>query len=111
MTNEEIYKILQKSNIPVAYNVFLTPQSPPYICYYEIYSNNFFADGQVYGPISRIAIELYEEKRSAETEGNLEAMISQIGSFEKTDTYIEKEMLYKINYELEVLRLGEQSEI
>ena len=42
MSNEEIYKILESVGVPVAYNVFKAPQAPPYICYYELYSNNFF---------------------------------------------------------------------
>lgn len=106
MTNEEIYEILKTSDIPVAYNVFSRPQNPPYICYYEIYSNNFFADGEVYSSISRIAIELYLQKRSSEIENTVASVISFIGSFEKTDTYLEKEKMYKIDYELEVNRIG-----
>ena len=68
MSNEEIYKILESVGVPVAYNVFKAPQAPPYICYYELYSNNFFADCEVYAQIDRVIVELYVAKRNEELE-------------------------------------------
>lgn len=104
MSNEEIYKILESVGVPVAYNVFKAPQTPPYICYYELYSNNFFADCEVYAQIDRVIVELYVAKRDAELETKLEAQLALIGGYEKTDNYIDTEKLYKVDYELEVVR-------
>lgn len=77
--------------------------SLPFICYNEVYTNNFIADGKVYEKIRHIQIELYERHRSADTEGRVEAALDNYElPWQDTIAYLDDEGCYQIIYEIEV---------
>lgn len=110
MTDEEklewLYGILQTVGIPVAYRAWPTKKAPPmpYLCYLAAYTNNFSADGVVYGPsIDHYQVELYTKQKDPELESTVEAVLASSGIFwDKSEKYIDTENCYQIIYEFEV---------
>lgn len=54
-----IYSLLTSSNIPVAHNIFKSPQNPPYLIYRNDSFENIAANGKTVLKKQRITIELY----------------------------------------------------
>lgn len=109
MTEKEILQMLKTVGYPVAYHHFGEGQSPepPFIVYLYPASNNFSADGGVYQGVNQLDIELYTDKKDLEAEKRLEAVLKEHGFFyEKTETYLESEMMFEVLYEMEVLING-----
>ena len=59
----ELYDLLKKLKMPVAYHHFIKATSPPFITYYRISSNNFVADDTVYTKINNYRVELYTKEK------------------------------------------------
>lgn len=106
MTLEKLYTALVLTGLPVTYHSWADNDGErpglPFVCYNEVYSNNFFADGKVYKPVRHVQIELYEAARSAATEMTLESALSEI-PWQRTVNYLDGEGCYQIIYEIEVL--------
>ena len=101
MTLEEIYQTLQLLNLPLAYSHFKSPKEPPYLVYLVEDTNNFGADNKVYHQIENLVIELYTSKKDIILEKKLEALLNDKQLYyEKIETYIEREKLYEVRYEL-----------
>lgn len=101
MSMEELKAVLDSVGIPVAYRAFRKPQKPPYICYLEVNSKNFAADGIVYFAARQMQIELYTANRDQELEDRVEAALSSF-YWGKSENYIDSEKCYQITYEIEV---------
>lgn len=103
MTLEQVGDLLKKTGIPVAYRSFQQEEAPrlPVICYQEMGSNNFAADGTVYQKITRIQVELYTTWKDTKTEEKVEQELNDF-AWEKTETYIKSERCYQILYEIEI---------
>lgn len=103
MTLEDFNNLLKTTGLPVTYLAWPEQKAPPlpFICYMEVGTNNFFADGKVYFSARKIRIELYTQKKQPNTEAILEDILSDF-TWEKAETYIKEEKMYKIEYELEV---------
>lgn len=103
MRLEEIKERLENSGLPVVYRAWPEKKAPPlpFLCYLVDGSDNFFADGKVYEAITRVRVELYSRYKDLGAESAVEAALSGIG-WEKTETYIDSEKCYQINYEIEV---------
>ncbi len=100
---DELLTQLKTLNLPFAYHHFAEGEAPnpPFLCFYAPGSHNFFADGQVFHPVTQVQVELYTEMKQPELEQRVEAALSLFG-WEKQETYIESEQLYQIVYEMEV---------
>ncbi len=103
MALEEIYGILEATGIPVAYQKFDEENAPdlPIMVYSVPYSNNFSADGRVYGKISHIQIDLYTKHKDMASEDKVENALSSF-YWSKQEEYLEDERCYRIMYEVEV---------
>ena len=101
---EELYDILCKLNIEIAYHHFDSPVTPPFIVYYRTKSNNFKADDKVFEKINTYRIEIYTTKKDVMTEILLENLLDRNGfTYEVvSETYIEQEKLYQVIYELDI---------
>ena len=108
MTLAEFNKILQSTELPVAYRFFPAddprkpPPNPPFICYFETETNNFAADGVIYKKIARIAVELYTEKKDLVSEEKVESALSSF-YWNKDEEYLNDEKCYFVVYQLEVM--------
>lgn len=103
MELKELVKILEKLEIPIAYNHFSTVQKPPYLVYRVTSSNNFIADNKVYKKIRKVDLELYTENKNEELEQKLETILCENEmAFECFETYIESENVYQVIYEISI---------
>ncbi len=102
---EKIAAVLEKIELPFAYDHFAEGESPnpPFICYLIPNSDNFSADGRVYYKINEIHIELYTDCKDLSAEQKVEAVLDEHGIFyEKTEVWIESESLYEVLYTFEM---------
>lgn len=102
---EKIAAVLEKIELPFAYDHFAEGESPnpPFICYLIPNSDNFSADGRVYYKINKIHIELYTDCKDLSAEQKVEAVLDEHGIFyEKTEVWIESESLYEVLYTFEM---------
>lgn len=108
MSQEEklnwLHGILEAVGVPVVYGAWPTDNAPatPYICYLSAYTNNFPADGVVYGPvIDHYQVELYTREKSPGLEKKVEDVLSGL-YWEKSEEYIDNEGCFQVIYECEV---------
>ena len=105
MTIEELAAMLQKMEIPFAYDHFAEGESPepPFICYLLPGSDNFAADGVAYFKISEVRIELYTDRKDLAVEHKVEDVLDgQEIFYDKTEVWIQSEKLYEVLYSFEV---------
>lgn len=105
MKLSDVKNMLDKAGFPVAYYEFGKKVEPPYICYLVPESFNFGADNKVLAKIDNIQIELYTENKNIQAELKLENVLDEACIFyEKSEVYIKEENLFKILYEIDILR-------
>lgn len=102
MTVLDVIDILKDTGYPVAYQMFKTPQDPPFLCVSEPYTDNMFADGGVNAVIQHVQIDLFEKIKSAEVEGKVEAALSSF-AWNKEMEFDDAEDIYRVIYEVEVI--------
>lgn len=96
-------KGLTDIGFPVAYSHFAEGHVPklPYIVIQGMGSDNFAADGIVYHEMEDINIELYCAKKEPETEKKIADFLTKNKIYyEKEETYIEKEKMIQILFEI-----------
>lgn len=100
---DKLKMLLESTGFPVAYHHFAEGEcpEPPFICYFSLNSQNFFADNKVHYSKNSYIVELYTDKKQPIIEHEIESVLSEYG-WEKNETYIETERLYQIIYEIEV---------
>lgn len=98
MTVKDMYAHISSLRIPCAYQVFKTPQTPPYICISITSSDNFFADDEVRKKVNHWLIELYTDKKDPAIEASLEAILPP---WNKNEDYLDDEKLYIVQYEFD----------
>ena len=103
MTLEELANLLASTGLPVTYLAWPEGAAPPlpFICYLVAYSNNFYADGELYLTVQRIHVELYTKVKDPDAESRVETALREI-PWQKSETYLNTEKCYQILYEIEV---------
>ena len=106
MTLQEFDTILRGTEIPTAYLGWPDddPDAPPapYICYAQIGSNNFPADGVVYYSARRVEAALYTTTQNEQAHETLETALCTAGIFwTKTQSYIFAQKIYETVYTME----------
>lgn len=105
MSLADIKSILAGTGLPVVYYAWPENAAPalPWICYWETGSNNAAADGIVYAAVKQISIELYSQMKDPTSENAIESALTAAGIFwQKTETYLEDEHCFEVEYEIEV---------
>lgn len=107
MPLEKLYLILEDTELPVTYHSWSDDDkerpSLPFVCFNDVYSNNFIADGKVYFPVKHIQVELYERYRDIEIESRIECAFDRFEiPWQDTVTYLDDEGCFQIIYEIEV---------
>ncbi len=95
-----IFKLLKKLNLPVAYGAFKNKVDAPYIVYLGSGNENFKADNKVYNSQKNYRIEYYYKLKDEEKEEEIEKIFNdnEIIWEKSEDIYISDEKLYMINY-------------
>lgn len=109
MTYQEVYEMLESTDLPVAYLTWQIGSVPalPYIVYYYPQSDDFIADNINFQKINALNVELYTKNKDFATESLVEAILSQNSLvYEKTETWLEDEGMFQILYETEVIING-----
>ena len=102
---KELVAIIQKMNIPFAYDHFAEGESPepPFICYLLPGSDNFAADGRVYYKMNEVRIEVYTDSKDLSVEKSVEDVLDEAGIFyNKSEVWIQSEKLYEVLYSFEI---------
>lgn len=103
MTLDDLYTVLQSTNLPVAYEAFPELQALPCITYNFAYSSNFGADNKVYKKVSNIDIFLYTKTKDLTTEALLETALDNASLFyDKTENYLDDEKAFQLIYEVSI---------
>ncbi len=105
MTPEQVFAVLRKTGLPVAYDHFAEGESPdpPFIVFLFPGSSNMFADDKVYHKINQLNVELYTARKAPETEDALEGVLSDHEiPWEKSETWIPSEQMYEVLYQTEI---------
>ena len=88
-----------------AYDHFAEGESPdpPFFCFLYPQAEEFGADNIVYHSFSHLDIEVYTDRKDAELEQKVEAVLSAYELFyNKSEVWIEEEKMYEVLYELTV---------
>ena len=95
-----------QSNLPLAYDHFAEGESPdpPFLIFLFPGTDNMFADNKVWQKINQLNIELYTDEKSPETEETIEDILDSYEiPYEKSEYWIESEMMYEVLYQTEIL--------
>ena len=106
MELSELYLLLRRVGIPVTYSHFEEGQahSLPYICYLEVSTENFKADGKVFKKITDVDIELYTRKKELDIESVIEQLLNDNNiPWDSDEIYIQDEKAFKKTYEVRLL--------
>ena len=104
MKHKDLYNLLKKLNIPVAYDHFDDNKNlkPPFMAYREQAADTFNADNKNYFLNKKFEIELVTLKKDVELEERVEELLNNNNiSFDKSDEIWDKdEKIYHIFYEI-----------
>ena len=104
MKHKELFNLLKKLNIPVAYDHFEDNKNlePPFMAYREQSSDTFNADNKNYFLTKHFEIELVTSKKDVELEERIEELLNNNTiPYDKSDeVWDEQEKIYHIFYEI-----------
>ena len=105
MTHEDVMTMLERLNLPVAYDHFAEGESPdpPFLCF--LYPENvpIGADDNVYYQLHHLDIELYTDEKDPPLEARVEKVLTeQELFFHKSEVWIEEEKMYEVLYEVTI---------
>lgn len=106
MTYQEIADIVALFGIPFAYYQFPIDKAPqlPYCVYYFPNRDDVIADNENYRKVESLNIEVYTEVKDLTLERRVESILKANKIvFDKTESFINKEEMYELLYESEVL--------
>lgn len=99
----DIYNALHSSGLPVFYGHAIPNQSLPYIVY-QLDSDNFAADNEVYSRGYRLTASLYTARKSLKCERMLESALKNNSIFwERTETNDMDESQFVQTYEADIV--------
>lgn len=99
MTQAELYKMLKKIGIPIAYGQFTQEQTPEYAVYYREGNTNVVADDKVYYSSPDFVLEVYMVKRNLALENKIETLFSDNNiPFDVEEIYLPEEKLRMLRY-------------
>lgn len=110
MSRKEVYTMIQSIGLPCAYYEFPenTGQAPPFVVWFFATDTDVKADDTNYCDKEVLAVELYTKIRDFDQERAVEAVLTANGfCYSKEPNFIQKEKIWQIAYESEVLINGE----
>lgn len=104
MEHKDLFKLLKKIEMPVAYDHFDDDKDiePPFMAYREKASDNFMADNKVYQFFNGFEIELVTSKKDVDLENKISNLLTENEiPYEKSDeVWDSEEKIYHIFYEI-----------
>ena len=102
MTLAGLKTLLETTKYSVAYQSFPESDVPdmPFICFAEVGSDNFAADGKVYLPVKVVEVQLFTKKKDTTAEAAVESALQDL-YWTKECEYIEDELCHRIVYSIE----------
>ena len=105
MTHNEVVEMLERLNLPIAYDHFAEGESPdpPFLCF--LYPSNvpIGADNTVYYQLHHLDIELYTDAKDPPLEQRVEKLLTEYELFfRKSEVWIEEEKMYEVLYEITI---------
>lgn len=110
MSRKEVYTMIQSIGLPCAYYEFPenTGQAPPFVVWFFASDTDVKADDTNYCDKEVLAVELYTKIRDFDQERAVEAVLTANGfCYSKEPSFIQKEKIWQIAYESEVIINGE----
>ena len=99
MTLAELKTLLETSQMPVAFDHFVTEQTLPYLVYIVAENSTFSADGKVYYTAPVIQLELYTALKDEAKEGTVQQILDGASFFyTKAEGYLPDEQMYMVTY-------------
>lgn len=100
MSEEELFTLLQGTELEVAYDHFTTPNKiPPFILYRSTDVDAFKADDKTYYKQNNYIVDLITELKDPTTEGTLEAILDNNNiAYDKETDFLEDERVYQTRY-------------
>lgn len=105
MNVKSLNTLLKTTGMPVAYRVFQTPQTLPYIVFFVDDTDNEFADNSVYKQVNSWVVELYTATKNPALERQLEAILPP---YNKVEGYIDSERMLQIAYTFQTIETEEE---
>ncbi|WP_336636845.1 hypothetical protein [Lysinibacillus fusiformis] len=104
MTLPELAKRLN-SLYPTRYSHFKSAQEPPFICYLDDGSNNFYADNKVFVEGTLVNIELYSKTKDFTAEMKIKDMLTENEiPYEQSPTvFIESEGVFQCTFSVTLI--------
>jgi len=106
MTQEELYAVLVKAELPVTYNAWKPGQTPnlPFIAYRLVQTINFYADNVVYKRVEVYDVELYMTDKDLGAERKLENVfrLNNI-NFTKLEQPIDSQGMLEVVYTINLM--------
>ena len=103
MTLEGLKALLDTTGFPVAYDAFIEPQTPPFICYRYAYGTDLIANNQNVFACGRVHIELYTTKKDPAAEKKVgDALKSARIPYRKFEAWIEAIQLRQIVFDCSI---------
>lgn len=101
---QDLKSLLETLEIPIAYDHFNTPTTPPFIVYRRYAQNNIGADNTVYKTLDNYYITLCTEYKDIDLEHRLEELLqsAEIYYNVENETYIDDEQMYEIIYTINI---------
>lgn len=108
MTISEIANIIASIGLQYAYHHFPREQAqtlePPYIVYSFYGADDLYADNINFQRIPELRIDLYSDQKEFEIEDRIEQCFADNQmTYDKTDTYLESELLYCTSYSMDIV--------
>ena len=113
MTYNDIVELVDKIGLPCAYDHFTEGDSPepPFVVFLMPGTNNFFADGVTYVPITEVNVELYTDYKNPVLEKLVEDVLDSYElPWDKTEVWIAEERLYEVLYTFETIYEQDEEE-
>lgn len=100
LKNKDLFELLKKMNIPVAYKEFDENIKLPCICFYQSGDDNFGADNKVYSKSNSYNVELYSDYKDFELEEKLETLFDNNDMYwsKGADTRVKEENMNMVVY-------------
>lgn len=106
MTTQEVASMIAEVGIPYAYYQFPngTGQAPPFICFFYVRSNDFFADDSNYQKIEHLVVEVYSWNKDLGLEETVEGVLASHGMvWSRGETWLDSENMVEVIYEMDVI--------
>lgn len=104
MTQAELFQELKSLGLPIIYDSFNGPTTPPFITYLFTYDSDLKADNHNYAEISNFQVELYTRRKDLAAEKLVQDKLKELRlPYAKREFFIESESLRQVIYEVQLI--------